>query len=189
VGGVSVLPPVATAPHRHMGTMNCLACGHDNRAGEESCVSCSASLHLKLCGTCEAINAEQAAACHNCGAHFGAAAGRVEALPARRSLPSTWLISVESGGRRSGLRAALWIVPVLAVAAFGLYSALPGVPVAQAVTVADPVALPAPAVVEPKIIEPKVAPEAPRTPASKVIPRVTHTRGADSASAGGGSVQ
>jgi hypothetical protein len=141
--------------------MNCLACGHDNRAGEESCVSCSASLNLKLCERCDAINAADAERCHNCGAE--------------RSLPSAWVISGEPGPVRRRLRAGLLAVPVLALASFAAYHFSSPVPEARAV----PVTPPSTPAVEVKAIE------APKAPMPRTIPRVTHTRGFESASSGG----
>src|SRR4051794_38597797 len=56
-----------------MATLKCLACGHDNNVGDQSCSSCSScssSLNLKLCSACEAINAHDAERCHSCKAEF-----------------------------------------------------------------------------------------------------------------------
>src|SRR5688572_27477527 len=115
----------APAPRiEHMGTIDCLACGHDNGAGEETCAACCASLRLKLCTNCEAINPEDALRCHNCSTE--------------RSQRSVWLIPGESSPRRRGLRAALLAVPVLAMAVFATYHFSHGVPEAQAVTVTAP---------------------------------------------------
>jgi hypothetical protein len=144
-----------------MGTMNCLACGHHNSVGEESCAACSASLRLTLCANCEAINPEDALRCHNCSAE--------------RSQPSALLIPDEPSRRRRGLRAALFAVPVLVMAAFAGYYFSEGVPEAQAVTVTVP-----------KPREPETKFEPPKaSPAPRAMPRVTHTRGFDSASSGG----
>ena len=145
-----------------MGTMKCLACGHDNEAGEASCISCFASLNLQLCHACEAINAENAARCHSCG---------VQPYP---SLPSAWVISGEPRPGSRGLRAALYIVPVLAVAAFGTYHFFSGVPEAQAVTAAGEATPSARAVLEAPITELKVLP-------------TEFKVGPDSASSGGAS--
>lgn len=141
-----------------MGNMKCLACGHDNKVGEESCSACSAPLNLKVCGVCEAINAEDAARCANCGA-------------AETSLPSAWVISGEPRSHGRLHVVALWIVPALALAGLAYYSSS-GVPQAQAL----------------QIIEPKVAPEPPGGQASKFIPQVTHTRVGDSAATGGATL-
>ena len=43
-----------------MASLKCLACGHDNKVGDQSCTSCSSSLNLRLCSACEAINARTA---------------------------------------------------------------------------------------------------------------------------------
>jgi len=125
--------------------MKCLACGHDNEAGEASCISCFASLNLQLCQACEAINAENAARCHSCGVQLSLEPGVVEVLSPYPALPSAWVISGGPRPGNRGLRAALYIVPVLAVAAFGAYHFFSGVPEAQAV-------------VESPITELKVAP-------------------------------
>lgn len=175
-----------------MGTMKCLACGQENKAGEASCTACSASLDLKLCATCEAINAQDAGRCHGCGAGFGP--GPVEFLPADRSLPSAWVISGEPGPRSRELRAALWFVPVLAAAAFTGYHYVYGVAEARQTVVSTPPVAPAPDL---QMIELKVAPELAVKPvaeepvkkaaSTRVVPRVTHTRGPDSAAFGGGT--
>lgn len=145
-----------------MATINCLACGHENRGGEETCAACCASLRLKLCLNCEAINPEGAQRCHNCSTE--------------RSRPLAWLFSAEPSPQRPSLRAALLAAPVVAVAAFTAYHLSEGVPEARAVTVTAP-----------KPREPQPSAEPPKAPpASRDIPRVTHTR-LDSASSGGGT--
>jgi hypothetical protein len=138
--------------------MKCLACGHDNEAGEASCVSCFASLNLQLCPACEAINAENAARCHSCAVQLSLEPGVVEVLSPYASLPSAWVISGEPRPGSRGLRAALYIVPVLAVAAFGAYHYFSGVPEAQAVTAAGEATRSARAVLESPITELKVLP-------------------------------
>jgi predicted amidophosphoribosyltransferase len=107
-----------------MGTIDCLACGHDNSAGEEACSACSASLRLKLCANCEAINPHDARRCHNCSTE--------------RSHLFAWLIPGEAIRRRRGLRAAVLAVSVLAIAGFAAYQVSDGVPEAQAATVTAP---------------------------------------------------
>ena len=115
-----------------MASLKCLACGHDNKVGDESCVSCSSSLNLRLCSACEAINATNAERCHSCGAVFGAAAEpppaeevtevRPEAAGVEKPLPAAWIAGAaraSRGDRR--LRAALWILPVLAVRSAAWY--------------------------------------------------------------------
>ena len=116
-----------------MASLKCLACGHDNKVGDESCASCSSSLNLRLCSGCEAINATNAERCHSCGAVFGAAAEpppppeevtevRSEAPRFEKPLPAAWIAGAahaSRGDRR--LRAALWILPVLAVGSAAWY--------------------------------------------------------------------
>lgn len=115
-----------------MASLKCLACGHDNKVGDESCTSCSSSLNLRLCSACEAINANSAERCHSCGAQFDAKAEAaasvvVEATqeaPAseEKVLPAAWLAGAEDAtrhGRRAA--AALWLLPILAVTSFAYY--------------------------------------------------------------------
>ena len=120
-----------------MATLKCLACGHDNNVGEESCASCSSSLNLKLCSACEAINANNAERCHSCKAQFRAEPEVVSfemqappgelvewPAPAGRTLPAVWRMAAE-GARIPRSRSA----PALAVVALVL-AALPLVVVA-----------------------------------------------------------
>src|SRR5690348_15498671 len=105
-----------------MASLKCLACGHDNKVGDESCVSCSSSLNLRLCSACEAINATNAERCHSCGALFGAAAEPPPAeavtevsseAPRVEPLPAAWIAGAAQASRGDRrLRAALWILPV-----------------------------------------------------------------------------
>src|SRR5688572_15136011 len=103
-----------------MASLKCLACGHNNKVGDESCTSCSSSLNLRLCSACEAINANNAELCHSCGAQFGpetetaAPAGEVggEARIEEKVLPAAWIAGAQEAvlrGRR--ISAALWLVP------------------------------------------------------------------------------
>jgi hypothetical protein len=194
-----------------MATLECLACGHVNPAGEASCGGCSASLQLQLCAACEAINADDARRCHSCGAPFGA---ENAVMPAGRRLMAAWVISGEpAASRKASLSAAMWLVPIFAAAglSFHLYGTADS---ARAPIIEHAHAAPAPPpvteTVEPLAvsIELKHAPvEAPfepkMTPFAKVgapegdVPRVTHTRGmpaqpvpvgADSDAATGASV-
>jgi hypothetical protein len=118
-----------------MATFKCLACGHDNNVGDESCSSCSSSLNLKLCSVCEAINAHSAEHCHGCKADFRPApeittleadappAGGLaqEGPPVAKYLPTAWRMAAERARKRSTkLAAALWLVSVLA-AGLGSY--------------------------------------------------------------------
>ena len=48
--------------------LECLACGHGNKPGDKFCAECASSLDLKLCGICEAMNANGDARCYKCGA-------------------------------------------------------------------------------------------------------------------------
>ena len=78
-----------------MATLKCLACGHDNDVGDESCSSCSSSLNLKLCSACEAINANDAERCHSCNAQFSVAPEWLATGQARkRSARSTAVLAV-----------------------------------------------------------------------------------------------
>lgn len=53
-----------------MAKLKCLACGQENKVGEESCTRCSSMLNLRLCSACEAINDHTAERCHGCGEEF-----------------------------------------------------------------------------------------------------------------------
>ena len=119
-----------------MATLKCLACGHDNSVGDQSCSSCSSSLNLRLCSVCEAINANSAERCHSCKAEFRAEPEIVtplkadappggglaqEAPPVAKYLPAAWRIAAARGRkRRTKVAAALWLVSVLA-AGLGSY--------------------------------------------------------------------
>jgi hypothetical protein len=119
-----------------MATLKCLACGHDNSVGDESCSSCSSSLNLRLCSVCEAINANGAERCHSCNAEFGpepevatpleADAPPEQGLaqevpPVVKYLPAAWRMAAERARKRSAkYTAALWLVSVLA-AGLGSY--------------------------------------------------------------------
>jgi hypothetical protein len=155
-----------------MATLKCLACGQDNNAGEETCTSCSASLDLKLCSACDAIHPAGAGRCPNCGVGT--------------PLASAWVISSEPG---RGMRAAVWVVPVLTVGTLlsffygsGIWQAPQAVVVAPAVA-APLLPAPAPSAPEPEIRELKIAPGSAAAP--RGVPRVTHTRTPENASAGG----
>ena len=168
-----------------MATLKCLACGHDNNVGDESCTSCSSYLNLKLCSACEAINAHSAARCHSCNAEFGI---RLEAMsveldpvmsaapPAEKALPAAWVIAAERAkGRSSKLTASLWLIPLLGVGlAYYVYSAFYAVQLTEVV---------APAVTG-KITPAKTAPALVAAPAAVVktvepkraTVEVTHTQ-------------
>jgi hypothetical protein len=119
-----------------MATLKCLACGHDNKVGDESCSSCSSSLNLKLCSACEAINAHSAERCHGCNADFRAEAeatalkaephprgGEVhEARFVYKTLPAAWRAAAQEARKRStGVTVGLWLLPLLALG-LGYYS-------------------------------------------------------------------
>ena len=125
--------PLLEATLRTMATLKCLACGHDNKVGDESCVSCSSSLNLRLCSVCEAINAHSAKHCHSCKVEFGAepeVAATLEAdplpreleaqeaVPAARMLPAAWRLAAEQARKRSTKSAVtLWALPLVAAGA------------------------------------------------------------------------
>jgi hypothetical protein len=192
-----------------MASLKCLACGHDNKVGDESCASCSSSLNLRLCSGCEAINATNAERCHSCGALFGAAAEpppaleevteeRADATRIEKPLPAAWIAGAaraSRGDRR--LRAALWVVPVLALgsAAYYFYGApqaapakRPVVEVKRAAPLAqEPVVQQVkqvavevrPAVAQakaPHLAESKPAIEAKTSPVVERRGRITHTK-------------
>ena len=113
-----------------MATLKCLACGHDNNVGDESCASCSSSLNLKLCSACEAINANNAERCHSCKAEFRAEPEVVsfemdaspvplveELAPVGRTLPAVWRLSAE-GARTPRSRSAAALAVLALVLAF-----------------------------------------------------------------------
>ena len=179
-----------------MATLKCLACGHDNKVGDESCVSCSSSLNLRLCSACEAINATSAERCHSCGALFGAAAEpppaeevtevRSEATRVEKPLPVEWIAGAaraSRGDRR--MRAALWILPVLAVgsAAWYFYSAPQAAPVKRPVVEVKQAPAPlaqAPVVQQLKqvvvAVENKPSIEAKTSAVAERRGRITHTK-------------
>ena len=173
-----------------MATLKCLACGQDNKIGDESCTSCSSSLNLRLCSVCEAINANSAEGCHSCGAQFspeGEVASSVEqvaqeAPPYEKVLPSAWVLGAEQATRRSRrATAALWLVPVLAVAGatYYFYGAPQAAPKQAAVVPLAPAAAAQVSAVRP--VEVKTAP-APQPEArtafepKRALAPVTHTR-------------
>jgi hypothetical protein len=119
-----------------MATLKCLACGHDNKVGDESCSSCSSSLNLKLCSACEAINAHSAERCHGCNADFRAEAeaptleaeprprgGEVHEAPfVYKTLPAAWRAAAQEARKRSTrVTVGLWLLPLLTLG-LGYYS-------------------------------------------------------------------
>src|SRR5688500_12099506 len=93
-----------------MATLKCLACGQDNRVGEESCVRCSSSLNLRLCSGCEAINDHTADQCHSCGEAFAndvSAPAPVEEPPAAMDPPRSEPTRVETRKVQAPLEVAM----------------------------------------------------------------------------------
>jgi len=134
-----------------MATLKCLACGHDNKVGDESCSSCSSSLNLKLCSACEAINAHSAERCHGCNADFRAEAeaAALEAEPRPRggelheapfvykALPAAWRAAAQEARKRSTrVTVGLWLLPLAALGlgyySYGALQKSDAVPAAQA---------------------------------------------------------
>lgn len=72
-----------------MATLKCIACGADNKVGDQWCGTCSSSLNLKLCSACEAINGHAAAKCHSCGVEFGTEVPAPEAPAPAADAPRT----------------------------------------------------------------------------------------------------
>jgi len=121
-----------------MATLKCLACGHDNDVGNESCSSCSSSLNLKLCSACEAINANDAERCHSCNAELRVEPEFVafeldapelrrlaeEAAPSGKALPAVWRLATGQARKRSARSTAVLAVLPLVVggAAYYLYA-------------------------------------------------------------------
>jgi hypothetical protein len=181
-----------------MATLKCLACGHDNSVGEESCSSCSSSLNLKLCSACEAINANNADRCHSCNAQFRAepeTATPLDADPvlrvelaeeaplASRALPAVWRRATDHASKRSTKFAmALGVLPLLAAGlAYGFYLASQPAPQPG---LAQKGQAPAPAV-SGKIAPPKIAPapvarSAPPPEPKRTAAAITHTGAAAS---------
>ena len=88
-----------------MATLQCLACGHTNNVGDESCASCATSLNVRLCNLCEAISAGAAERCHSCGTEFRDAARAPSPMEQTtkpydqpvpdKALPAVWRFSDE----------------------------------------------------------------------------------------------
>src|SRR5688572_18236864 len=158
-----------------MASLKCLACGHNNKVGDESCASCSSSLNLRLCSACEAINANNAERCHSCGAQFGPETTD-EALIEEKVLPAAWVAGAKQAvlrGRR--ITVALWLAPALATAALGYYffGSPQAAPVAMTVVKTGPVTTLKTGPVTVPAVETKTAVEPKRT-----LAPVTHTRAA-----------
>lgn len=133
---VPIRAPGLAGAFRTMATLKCLACGYDNKVGDESCSSCSSSLNLKLCSVCEAINANNAERCHSCNVEFRVErevadlleadallreGATPEASPVVKTLPAVWRMAADRARKGSTkLGAALWVLPLLA-AGLGYY--------------------------------------------------------------------
>lgn len=167
-----------------MAALKCLACGQENKVGEESCTACSSSLNLKLCSSCEAVNGHTAERCHNCGAGFGPDRPRAGAVvrdpvlvieqgPAGKSLPAIQQRNAQASTARTrrGRRAAVFWTLGIALATGGAYAyyELPGVPVAKGfiASAITPKSTPAPVVAPgPGFIRPPEGPAAEKPPQS-----------------------
>jgi hypothetical protein len=176
-----------------MATLKCLACGHDNNVGDESCSSCSSSLNLKLCSACEAINANNAERCHSCNAQFRIEPEVVtfemdappgehveEASPPRRTLPAVWQIAARQARTRSTRSGAALVGLSLLLAGLAYYfytapSTTPhqqAAPKVEAIQKSEPDAKPERAPEEP--VRPQVAePKQPPTVSGKIAPPKT----------------
>src|SRR5262249_36439603 len=106
---------------RTMATVKCLACGHDNHVGEESCASCSSSLNLKLCSACEAINAHNAERCHSCKALFRA---EPEVMSLEMNPPHEALVVERTPRSKSAVATLAVLSLVLAGLAYYVYAPL-----------------------------------------------------------------
>lgn len=112
-----------------MATLKCLACGQENKVGDESCAACSSSLNLKLCSACEAVNASAAKRCHACGAEFGPEAAAPAAVEestvffvqavAEKSLPATRRLSDAPRAPARRGRAVAWTLAIALAAGAG----------------------------------------------------------------------
>jgi double zinc ribbon protein len=101
---------------RH-GVLECLACGHENKAGDKFCAQCASSLDLKLCSVCEAINANSDA-CYKCGADLrgepqAPVSVQDQSLPANRLSNRTSRVFALSTSKRL---AVLFVVPIVLLA-------------------------------------------------------------------------
>jgi hypothetical protein len=173
-------------------TMECLACGHENKPGAAFCDACSTSLNLKLCAACEAVNALAADKCHDCGASL------VEGVPPPLEAPAQKasepdlpvLEPVEAGEHvleeaprrtavpmlqhsrpptRTGRFATLWFVSVALASGVGYYVAsgqIPMLAAAPGLTAAAPEPQPRPEPVQAREGPIELAPK----PAAKSVP-------------------
>lgn len=116
-----------------MVTLECFACGHENKPGAMSCAVCSTSLNLKLCVACEAVNALGAERCHDCGAPLVEGLQVQEApVPVQvaerlfKEMPRIRLLPLQQNSNppvRTGRLTSLWILSVALAAGAGYYFA------------------------------------------------------------------
>ena len=182
---------VKTNPAAAAAVTKCLACGFGNKPGDLACAACGSSLHLKLCASCEAINASRAEQCHACGAAF--------AKPQEKKALAGLSPAVAKPAPRRQQLVALILLPVVATLVLAYYvyrgtfwveearhanaPAAPKAPPAPQPASAPapqkaPVAAEAPA--EPKVARPIVAPAksiaTESAPSPAPTSRITHTR-------------
>jgi len=182
---------VKTNPAAAVAVTKCLACGFGNKPGDLACAACGSSLHLKLCTSCEAINASRAEQCHACGAAF--------AKPQEKKALAGLAPAVAKPAPRRRQLVALILLPLVATLVLAYYvyrgsfwaeearhaiaPAAPKAPPAPQPASAPapqkaPVAAEAPA--EPKVARPIVAPAKSIATESAPPPaptsRITHTK-------------
>lgn len=94
--------------------LRCLACDHDNSAGDRFCGACGSSLDLRLCPGCEAVNRRGDTSCHSCGATLAAEA----VVPRRAEVAPT------APGKRVGrwIKRAAIALPLAGIAALAAYA-------------------------------------------------------------------
>lgn len=151
--------------------VKCIACGHGNGAGELSCQACGSSLDLKLCASCEAINAMKAERCHACGAQFMAPVNG-------RMVPVAMTYTIDAPRRRGRRARVLFGVLVIAGALVLAYRYYGGSlsPALQAMQTKPSLPTPQPAPMQAAVMEaPKAMPakEAPKAAPVKEAPKVT----------------
>lgn len=147
----------------------CIACGHSNTAGESSCQACGSSLDLKLCSSCEAINAIKAEHCHACGAKFAPPTGN-------RMMPVAMAHTIDAPRRRGPVLALAGVLLLAATVLMAYrYYGNELAPALQAMLAAlNPPARP-PAAEGAIRTEPALTTQAPvvRVPAKEEAPKVT----------------
>jgi hypothetical protein len=87
----SPCPPHWTFAARaaYFGDRMCAFCDHRNPAGAKYCNDCAASLQLKPCHQCDAVNHQTATECPKCGASCAVLFGTPEATSALRAADPT----------------------------------------------------------------------------------------------------